>query len=217
LPEKARAVFGSTADCAVYGPDVIGNSMGERYGAAATVAGMIARTDSLRGVWTTPAGIDATVHGINGLSVELGDDATQMLEDAGINALRTIGGRGPVVWGARTRAGSSEYRYVPVRRTALFIERSLYGSLDWVVFEPNDEPLWAKIRAAIGGFMEHLFRQGAFQGEKPSDAWFVRCDRTTMTQPDIDNGRLIALVGFAPVRPAEFVVLRISHKTMQSK
>jgi len=120
-----------------------------------------------------------------------------------------------VVWGARTRRGddgmADEYKYVPVRRLALFLEESLYRGTQWVVFEPNDEPLWAQIRLNVGAFMHNLFRQGAFQGTTPKDAYFVRCDRETTTQSDINLGIVNIHVGFAPLKPAEFVVLKIQQ------
>jgi uncharacterized protein len=128
---------------------------------------------------------------------------------------------GPVVWGARTLFGAdqraSEWKYVPVRRMALYIENSLVGGLNWVVFEPNDEPLWAQIRLNVGAFMQDLFRQGAFQGTTPREAYLVKCDRTTTTQSDVDKGIVNILVGFAPLKPAEFVVIRIQQLAGQSQ
>ena len=122
---------------------------------------------------------------------------------------------GNIVWGARTLHGAdergSEWKYVPVRRTALFLEESLYRGTQWVVFEPNDEPLWAQIRLNVGSFMHSLFRQGAFQGQTPKDAYFVKCDRETTTQADINKGIVNILVGFAPLKPAEFVVIKIQQ------
>jgi phage tail sheath protein FI len=124
---------------------------------------------------------------------------------------------GTVVWGARTLQGNdergSEWKYIPVRRTALFIEESLYRGTQWVVFEPNDEPLWSQIRLSVGAFMQDLFRKGAFQGTTPRDAFFVRCDAETTTQYDIDRGIVNIQVGFAPLKPAEFVIISIQQKT----
>jgi hypothetical protein len=124
---------------------------------------------------------------------------------------------GSVVWGSRTLRGADlladEYKYVPVRRLALFLEETLFRNTQWVVFEPNDEPLWSQIRASIGAFMQDLFRQGAFQGSTPRDAYFVRCDSETTTQYDIDRGIVNIVVGFAPLKPAEFVVVSIQQKT----
>jgi phage tail sheath protein FI len=120
-----------------------------------------------------------------------------------------------VVWGSRTLRGADqladEYKYVPVRRTALFLEESLYRGTQWVVFEPNDEPLWAQIRLNIGAFMQSLFRQGAFQGRTPREAYLVKCDRETTTQDDINRGVVNILVGFAPLKPAEFVIIKIQQ------
>ena len=140
---------------------------------------------------------------------------TASLNPLGINCLRTFRGIGSVVWGARTLRGSDmladEYKYVPIRRLALFLEETLYRSTQWVVFEPNDEPLWAQIRLSVGAFLQSLFRQGAFQGTTPREAYFVRCDRDTTTQYDIDRGIVNIIVGFAPLKPAEFVVIGIQQ------
>jgi uncharacterized protein len=179
---------------------------------AGAVAGLYARTDAERGVWQAPAGRGAVLD-VDGLAAELRRAELESLNAAGVNCLRTLQDTGVVVWGARTLAGSddesSEWKYVSVRRLFLFLEESLDEGTRWTVFEPNDEQLWARVRSAVETFLVNLWRAGALPGEKPEDAFFVRCDRTTMTQDDIDNGRLIALVGFAPLRPAEFVVLRI--------
>jgi hypothetical protein len=133
----------------------------------------------------------------------------------GINCLRTFPITGTVVWGARTLRGADqladEYKYVPVRRLALFIEESLYRGTQWVVFEPNDEPLWAQIRLNVGAFMQSLFRQGAFQGQTPKEAYLVKCDKETTTQTDINLGIVNIVVGFAPLKPAEFVIIKIQQ------
>lgn len=188
--------------------------IGEFVGCGA-IAGVIARTDATRGVWKAPAGVDATLTGISGLAVNLTDAENGMLNPHGINCLRTFPGTGTVLWGARTLRGSDhlgdEYKYLPVRRLALHIEESLFRGTQWVVFEPNDEPLWAQIRLNLGAFMHNLFRQGAFQGTTARDAYFVKCDRDTTTPNDVNAGRVNILVGFAPVRPAEFVVLQIQQ------
>jgi uncharacterized protein len=179
------------------------------------IAGIMARTDVRRGVWKAPAGLDAALNGTSGLSVKLTDLENGKLNQVGINCLRTFASGGRVVWGARTMRGgdsfADEYKYVPVRRTALFIEESLYRGTQWVVFEPNDEPLWAQIRLNLGAFLHGLFRQGAFQGKDPRDAYFVRCDRTTTTQTDINLGIVNIVVGVALLRPAEFVVIKIQQ------
>lgn len=179
------------------------------------VAGVMARTDATRGVWKAPAGIDAALRGTQGLSVKLTDGENGQLNPLGINCLRSFPITGRVVWGARTLRGADqladEYKYVPVRRLALFIEESLYRGTQWVVFEPNDEPLWSQIRLNIGAFMQNLFRQRAFQGSSPRDAYFVKVDSETTTQNDINLGIVNIVVGFAPLKPAEFVVLKIQQ------
>jgi uncharacterized protein len=179
------------------------------------IAGIFARTDSTRGVWKAPAGLDASINGIQGLNVNLNDSENGMLNPLGINSLRAFPGSGKVVWGARTLRGADrladEWKYVPVRRTALFIEESLYRGTQWVVFEPNDEPLWAQIRLNIGAFMHNLFRLGAFQGTTPKDAYFVKCDKETTNQTDINSGIVNIVVGFAPLKPAEFVVIKLQQ------
>lgn len=183
------------------------------------VAGIYARTDTTRGVWKAPAGIDASITGARGLKATLTDPESGILNQKAVNALRVFPVYGPVVWGARTCRGNDEigdeWKYVPVRRTALFLEETLFRSLKWVVFEPNDEPLWAQIRLNVGAFMHDQFRKGAFQGATPRDAYFVRCDRTTTTQTDINLGIVNILVGFAPLKPAEFVVVKLQQMAGQ--
>jgi phage tail sheath protein FI len=153
--------------------------------------------------------------GVPQLSVPLTDAENGELNPLGINCLRALPPAGRVVWGARTLQGdnrlASEWKYIPVRRTALFIEESLFRGLKWAVFEPNDEPLWAQIRLNAGSFMHSLFRQGAFQGATPREAYFVKCDKETTTQSDIDSGIVNVVVGFAPLKPAEFVVIKIQQ------
>jgi uncharacterized protein len=179
------------------------------------IAGVMARTDSQRGVWKAPAGLDAALNGIQGLQVNLTNEENGLLNPRGINCLRAFPVNGRVVWGARTLRGADqladEYKYIPVRRLALFIEESLYRGTQWVVFEPNDEPLWAQIRLNVGAFMQNLFRQGAFQGRTPREAYLVKCDKETTTQNDINLGIVNILVGFAPLKPAEFVIIRIQQ------
>ncbi|HEX6044639.1 MAG TPA: phage tail sheath C-terminal domain-containing protein [Pyrinomonadaceae bacterium] len=179
------------------------------------VAGVFARTDAQRGVWKAPAGLDATLVGVSQLTIALTNPENGQLNPLGVNCLRQLPAAGRVVWGSRTLQGNdrlgSEWKYVPVRRTALFIEESLYRGLQWVVFEPNDEPLWAQIRLNVGAFMNSLFRQGAFQGQSPREAYFVKCDKDTTTQNDIDRGIVNILVGFAPLKPAEFVVIKLQQ------
>jgi phage tail sheath protein FI len=179
------------------------------------IAGVMATTDVERGVWKAPAGIDAGLNGIAGLNVNLTNDENGLLNPLGINCLRTFPIVGTVVWGARTLRGADmladDYKYVPVRRLALFLEESLYRGTQWVVFEPNDEPLWAEIRLNVGAFMHNLFVQGAFQGQTPKDAYFVKCDKETTTQNDINLGIVNIVVGFAPLKPAEFVIIKIQQ------
>ena len=183
------------------------------------VAGVWARTDTQRGVWKAPAGTDAALNGASGLQVDLTDLDCGLLNPLGINCLRTLPVFGRVVWGARTLSGTDaaadEYKYVPVRRTALYIEESLYRALKWAVFEPNDEPLWSQIRLNVGAFMHDLFRQGAFQGQTPSDAYLIKCDKETTTQNDINLGVVNILVGFAPLKPAEFVTIQLQQRAGQ--
>jgi len=183
------------------------------------VAGTMARTDVNRGVWKAPAGLDATINGVQSLQVNLNDPENGMLNPLGINCLRSFPIAGRVVWGSRTLRGADqladEYKYVPVRRLALFIEESLYRGTQWVVFEPNDEPLWSQIRLNIGAFMNNLFRQGAFQGATPRDAYFVKCDKETTTQNDINLGIVNIVVGFAPLKPAEFVIIKLQQMAGQ--
>lgn len=187
----------------------------ETFAACGAIAGIFARTDTQRGIWKAPAGLDATLVGVPALSVPLTDAENGELNPLAINCLRAFPAGGRVVWGARTTRGADqlgdEYKYIPVRRTALFIEESLYRGLKWVVFEPNDEPLWAQIRLNVGAFMRNMFRQGAFQGASPKDAYFVKCDKETTTQADINLGIVNVLVGFAPLKPAEFVVIKLQQ------
>lgn len=181
------------------------------------VAGIYARTDTTRGVWKTPAGTEASLGGISGLLTTLTDADNGILNQKGVNCIRTFPAYGTIVWGGRTLQGAdqigSEWKYVAVRRMALFIEESLYRGTKWVVFEPNDEPLWASVRLNVGAFMQGLFRQHAFQGSTPLDAYFVKCDNETTTQNDINLGVVNILVGFAPLKPAEFVVIQIQQIT----
>jgi phage tail sheath protein FI len=179
------------------------------------VAGIYARTDAQRGVWKAPAGQDATLSGVREMVYKMTDGENGQLNPLGVNCLRTFPVIGNLVWGARTLEGAdrlaSEWKYIPVRRLALFLEESLYRGTQWVVFEPNDEPLWAQIRLNVGAFMHNLFRQGAFQGTTPREAYFVKCDKDTTTQNDRDQGIVNILVGFAPLKPAEFVIIKISQ------
>jgi phage tail sheath protein FI len=183
------------------------------------VAGIMATTDGSRGVWKAPAGTAAGLSGVQALTVPLTDPENGLLNPLGVNCLRSFPIIGPVVWGARTLQGAdvltSQWKYVPVRRTALMIEESLYRGTQWVVFEPNDERLWGQIRLNIGAFMQTLFRQGAFQGTSARDAYFVKCDADTTTQDDINRGVVNIIVGFAPLKPAEFVIIQIEQMAGQ--
>lgn len=203
----------------VNAPDPLQEMRPRTFPTCGLIAGIFARTDVERGVWKAPAGIEASLTGISALTQVLTDKQNGVLNKKGINCLRTFPASGTVSWGARTLRGDdeigSEWKYIPVRRTALFIEETLYRALKWVVFEPNDEPLWAQIRLNVGAFMHDLFRQGAFQGQTPKDAYFVKCDKETTTQNDINKGIVNILVGFAPLKPAEFVVIQLQQMAGQ--
>jgi phage tail sheath protein FI len=179
------------------------------------VAGLMARIDSQRGVWKAPAGTEATLRGVARLEYALTDAENGVLNPLGLNSIRVKPVVGTIVWGGRTLDGAdalaSQWKYLPVRRLALMIEESLFRGTQWAVFEPNDEGLWAQLRLNVQSYMHGLFRQGAFQGTKPSDAYLVKCDSQTTTQDDIDRGIVNVLVGFAPLKPAEFVIIRIQQ------
>jgi phage tail sheath protein FI len=183
------------------------------------MAGLYARTDADRGVWKAPAGIEAVLKGVSSLEYKLTDGENGVLNPLGLNCLRNFPVIGNVSWGGRTLRGADtladQWKYLPVRRLALFLEESLFRGTQWVVFEPNDEPLWAQIRLSIGAFLNGLFRQGAFQGTTPAQAYFVKCDSETTTQADRNNGIVNIVVGFAPLKPAEFVILQIQQIASQ--
>lgn len=202
--------------------DPLMNNMLASFAPSGTLAGIYAFTDGQRGVWKAPAGIDATLSGAVGLTtsgsttpITLTDSDSAALNPLGVNCLRSFPVIGNVVWGARTMQGAdvleSQWKYIPIRRLANYIEQSLFQGTQWVVFEPNADPLWAQIRLDVGAFMQTLFIQGAFQGTTPAQAYFVNCDHTTTTQTDIDNGIVNIVVGFAPLYPAEFVVISIQQ------
>ncbi|WP_441287826.1 phage tail sheath family protein [Sorangium sp. KYC3313] len=184
------------------------------------IAGVFARTDGTRGVWKAPAGLEATLAGVLDLSRGLTDGEQGTLNREGVNCLRAFAGAGRVAWGARTLVGqdraASEWKYVPVRRLASYLQQTLLRGTRWAVFEGNDEPLWSQLRLNIGAFMHQLFRQGAFAGRTPSEAYFVRCNADTTTQADIDAGIVNVIIGFAPVKPAEFVVIKLQQIAGQS-
>ncbi len=179
---------------------------------AGSIAGLYASIDGRRGVWKAPAGTEAGVAGVVKLADQVSDIKQDLLNPFGVNVIRRMPGAGIVSWGARTLYTNPEWKYIPVRRTAIMLEVSIYEGIQWAVFEPNDEPLWSLLRLNINAFMMNLFRSGAFQGSTPDEAFFVKCDKETTTQTEIDLGKVIILVGFAPLKPAEFVIVRISQK-----
>ena len=223
-PEKGVDALRKTGivkiNAAVYYPRIKirrNNGLLVDIGPGGAVAGIMARIDSSGGggVWKAPAGLEADIQGgISGLEIVLTDGENGSLNKLGVNCLRSFP-NGIVVWGARTLAGSddlgSEWKYVPIRRLALMIEESLYRGTKWAVFEPNDEPLWAKIRLNVGAFMMSLFNQRAFQGSSPNTAFYVKCDSETTTEDDRNRGIVNIEVGFAPLKPAEFVVIKIQQ------
>ena len=202
-------------------PDPANNFQLRTFAPSGVVAGLYARIDGTRGVWKAPAGTEATLTGVQGVVYKLSDLENGVLNPLGLNCFRIFPIYGPVLWGARTLVGSdaegNQWKYVPVRRLALYLEESLYRGTQWAVFEPNDDTLWAQLRLNIGSFMQDLFRRGAFQGQTPSDAYLVKCDKDTTTQTDIDNGIVNILVGFAPLKPAEFVIIQIQQLAGQSQ
>lgn len=196
-------------------PDPLDSNQAGLFSPCGAVAGIIARTDTQRGVWKAPAGTEAVISGASDLQIRLTDQDSDSLNRQGINCLRILPA-GIVVWGARTMMGveslASEWKYLPARRLALYIEESLHRGTQWTVFEPNDEGLWSELRLSIGAFMQDLFRKGAFQGSVPKEAYFVKCDKETTTQTDIDRGIVNIMVGFAPLRKSEFVILKIQQR-----
>ncbi|MDT4969709.1 MAG: uncharacterized protein QOJ64_4446 [Acidobacteriota bacterium] len=202
---------------AVYFPrlivsDQINQVEPRNIGSSGTMAGVYARTDAQRGIWKAPAGTDATLNAVR-LASNPTDSENGALNSLGINVLRQFPPVGPVSWGARTLSGAddlgSEWKYIPVRRTALYVERSIHEGTGWTVTEQNDEALWGKVRLNVGAFMQDLFLKGAFQGKSPREGYFVKCDSETMSQNDISLGVLNIVVGFASLKPAEFVIIKI--------
>jgi phage tail sheath protein FI len=213
------AVITPSENAVTYYPNLkIKDSAGAEItvGPCGAIAGVWAATDSSRGVWKAPAGTAATITGVTELAAQIDDGESGVLNPIAVNALRTMPEVGPAVWGARTTVGAdqaaSQWKYVPVRRTALFIEESLRRGTQWAVFEPNDEPLWSSLRLNVTTFMQGLFRQGAFQGATPADAYLVQCDHDNNPQGNIDIGIVTILVGFAPLKPAEFVLIQIQQQ-----
>src|SRR5580658_120249 len=205
----------------VSAPDPLFGNRPSLFPPCGFVAGIYAATDATRGVWKAPAGIDAGLTGVSGLQYNLTDLENGNLNIQGINCLRQFKVYGDVVWGSRTLQGSdqagSQWKYIPIRRLALFLESSLYDGTQWVVFEPNDQTLWSQIRLNVGSFMQGLFLQGAFQGSTPQQAYFVKCDSENNPQSSIDLGIVNVLVGFAPLYPAEFVVIQIQQMAGQTQ
>jgi uncharacterized protein len=189
------------------------------------VAGIYGQTDASSGVWQSPAGIQTTLNGTTGVDPNgvMTDPQQGVMNQSAIDCLRQFPGVGTVVFGARTTAGADantaqqQWKYVAVRRTALFIEQSLYSSLTWAIFQPNATPLWNALTQEVNAFMLTLFRQGAFAGDTPSQAFLVQCDATTTTQTDVQNGIVNILVGFAPLLPAEFVIIQIAQLAGQAQ
>jgi hypothetical protein len=215
--DKSAGDYGAIYFPWVFAADPIGTGRNPRIllPPSGFIAGLYARIDNSRGVFKAPAGTEAGVAGALAPLVAVSDTEQDQLNPIMVNVIRTVPGSGLVVWGTRTIGSDAEWRYIPVRRMAIFLRVSIYYGIQWAVFEPNDEPLWASLRLNIRAFMLTQFRAGAFQGSKPDDAFFVKCDSSTTTQTDIDNGIVNILVGFAPLKPAEFVVLKLSQKVNQ--
>jgi phage tail sheath protein FI len=219
--DSLRSILGDAKkNAAVFFPRVklanpLKENRSEVFVPSGIMAGLFARTDTNRGVWKAPAGTEAGLTGVRELTLTLTDDENGLLNPIAVNCLRNFPVYGNVAWGSRTLDGAdqlaSEWKYIPVRRLALFLEESLYRGTQWVVFEPNDEPLWAQIRLNIGAFMNNLFKQGAFQGKSAREAYFVKCDSETTTQNDIDRGIVNIIIGYAPLKPAEFVILKFQQ------
>jgi len=204
----------------VQAPDPLFGNRPSLFPPCGFVAGIYAATDAGPGVWKAPAGINTALTGVSGLQYVLTDIENGDLNPQAINCLRQFKVYGDVVWGARTLQGNdqagSQWKYVPIRRVALYIESSLYEGTQWVVFEPNDEKLWSQIRLNVGTFMQGLFLKGAFQGTSPQQAYFVKCDSENNPQSSIDLGIVNITVGFAPLFPAEFVVIQIVQMAGQT-
>ncbi len=210
-----------TRNAAVYFPrllksDALQKGQTEVFVPCGAVAGIIAAIDERRGVWKAPAGAEAVLKEVIALQHDIPEGLMSQINAAGINNIRKTADQGIILWGARTLRGSDryadEYKYLSVRRTALYIEESVLRGTQWVIFEQNDEALWQKLRLQADDFLMNLFRAGAFQGNRPDLAYFVKCGRDTTTQQELDNGYLNLLIGFAPLKPAEFLLINIKHK-----
>lgn len=197
-------------------PDALQHGRNRSFGPSGVVAGLLSWLDQERGVWKAPAGLHAATEAVMP-GRELAPEELSVLVAAGVNPIRDLPGHGTVLWGARTLAGSNtagpEWKYLPIRRFLLAVERSLAHGLRWAEFEPNDDVLWSRVRGATETFLDSLWKQGAMQGQRASEAYYVRCDRTTTTEADIQAGRCILHVGIAAVRPAEFLLLRVPLST----
>jgi len=224
-PKNVQA-FGSIAreNAALYfprviAPDPLNNNVPAAFAPCGMVAGVMARTDNARGVWKAPAGVEAPLVNVTGLSRAVTNAEVDSLTPAGVNCLRIFPTYGPVVWGARTlispTADAAEWKYVNARRFLIYVEESIYRGTRWALFEPNTPPTWAEVSRQVSVFLQNLWRQGALFGTTAREAFFVQCDRNTMTQDDIDNGRLVILIGMAFLRPAEFMILRIVQHASQ--
>jgi hypothetical protein len=219
-------------NAAIYFPrilagDPLNNGQAGSFAACGAIAGIFAKTDMSVGVWKAPAGIEAAMQGVSGLSLggsvspgTLTDADSGKLNPAGINSLRNFPTTGTVVWGARTLKGTeslaSDWKYIPVRRLAYYVEESVVRGIKWATFEPNNQTLWAQLALSVSAFMHTLFRQGAFQGTTASGAYFVTCDNTTTTPADMANGVVNIVIGFAPIKPAEFVMLTLQQAVLVS-
>ncbi|MCW4029083.1 MAG: phage tail sheath subtilisin-like domain-containing protein [Candidatus Bathyarchaeota archaeon] len=215
----AIKVFPKSRNAAAYFPrieatDPLTGTIAE-FDPCGAVAGVIARTDAQRGFWKAPAGTTATLMGVSGLTVALSEGDVSDLNFAGLNCIRMLPSVGSVIWGAQTLRASqdAEWKYVPVRRLALYLEESIRRGTQWVTFEANNEALWSKIRLSVDSFMHSLWLQGAFMGAKSAEAYLIKCDAETNTQADLEAGNLNIIVGFAPLKPAEFVIIKIQQKT----
>jgi len=219
---RERIGLTAAANVALYFPrllfaDPLAGNRAAAFAPCGAIAGVIVRNDAERGVWKAPSGESAQLLGALDGAQRLDDAQQRQLNQQGLNCLRSLPGRGWVAWGARTLAGAdelgSEWKYISVRRLALFIEQGLEEALAWAAFEPNGEALWARLRREAGGFMLALMRQGAFQGGKPEEAFFVHCGRESTSPAELVEGRIVLQLGFAPIRPAEFILLRLRLPT----
>lgn len=204
------------ANAAVYGPwlkipDPLTAGATRIVAPSGSMAGLYARNDSSKGVWNAPAGPGAQIDSVQAPAFSISDAQDDALSALGFNAIRQFPSLGIVVWGARTLASDSDWTYVPIRRFAIYLEQSIAAGLQWAVFEPNAEPLWAQVLEIVNAFLLHLFQQGALAGSTADEAFFVKCDATTMTHAEIAGGVLNIVVGFAPLWPAEFVDIKIQQ------